>query len=88
MKSLPPIDQKSSVVTSILPKILSPEYKNAFSSIGKGIGNTFTNYFPVIRIDHIYSNPALQPVDASSIKTVHSDHRMLICDFILDHDYQ
>ena len=73
---------------SNLFKILSPEYKNAFSSIGKGIGNTFTNYFPVIRIDHIYSNPALQPVDASSIKTVHSDHRMLICDFILDHDYQ
>ncbi len=68
---------------SNLFKILSTEYKNAFSSIGKGIGNTFTNYFPVIRIDHIYSNPDLQPVDASSIRTVHSDHRMLICDFRL-----
>ena len=68
---------------SNLFKIVSNEYTNAFSSIGKGIGNTFTNYFPVIRIDHIYSNSALQPIDASSIRTVHSDHRMLICDFIL-----
>jgi len=68
---------------SNLFKSLSSEYKNAFSSTGKGIGNTFTNYFPVIRIDHIYSNPDLQPVDSSSIRTVHSDHRMLICDFIL-----
>ena len=68
---------------SNLFKIVSPEYTNAFSSIGKGIGNTFTNYFPVIRIDHIYSNSGLEPIDASAIRTVHSDHRMLICDFIL-----
>ena len=69
--------------TSNLFKFLPKEYENAFGSNGKGIGNTFTNYFPVIRIDHIYSSPALQTIDASAVKTVHSDHRMLVCDFFL-----
>ena len=68
---------------SNLFKILSPEYTNTFGSVGKGIGNTFTNYFPVIRIDHIYTSPELEPIDASAVRTVHSDHRMLICDFII-----
>ena len=69
--------------TSNLFKFLPKEYENAFGSKGKENGNTITNYFPVIRIDHIYSSSALQIIDVSAIKTVHSDHRMLVCDFFL-----
>jgi endonuclease/exonuclease/phosphatase (EEP) superfamily protein YafD len=62
---------------------LGAELKNAFDEVGSGWPNTYPNQSPLVRIDHIYSNAALKPVRAAQVPTTNSDHRMLICDFIL-----
>ena len=68
-----------------IPKIMG-NFTNTFDKSGKGIGNTFTNYFPIIRIDHIYSSRHFSVVDSKSAKTQNSDHRMVISDLLLNQD--
>ena len=68
-----------------IPKIMG-DFTNTFDKSGKGIGNTFTNYFPIIRIDHIYSSRHFSVVDSKSAKTQNSDHRMVISDLLLNQD--
>ena len=59
-------------------------YTNAFSTEGRGLGNTFINRFPVLRIDHIYSSGEFETVTARAVRTRHSDHRMVVCDVLLE----
>jgi endonuclease/exonuclease/phosphatase (EEP) superfamily protein YafD len=37
----------------------------------------------MLRIDHLWGNARLIPVRGRAVKTVHSDHRMVVCDFII-----
>ena len=68
---------------SNLYRIIPDNFTNTFDEKGKGIGNTFTNYFPIIRIDHIYSSEHFAVIDSRSAKTQNSDHRMVISDLML-----
>ena len=69
---------------SNLYRIIPDNFTNTFDEKGKGIGNTFTNYFPIIRIDHIYSSEHFAVKDSRSAKTQNSDHRMVISDLMLE----
>ena len=69
---------------SNLYEVIPEKFTNAFDEAGKGVGNTFTNYFPVIRIDHIYPSNHFSIIDSRSVKTKNSDHRMVICDLIIN----
>lgn len=60
------------------------DYTNAFSAEGRGLGNTFINRFPVLRIDHIYTSSEFETVTARAVRTRHSDHRMVVCDVLLE----
>ena len=62
---------------------LEPDFTNAFDAVGSGWGNTFPNKSPLLRIDHIYTNPQLTPIRARTVESVNSDHRMIVADFIL-----
>ena len=69
---------------SNLYEVIPEKFTNAFDEAGKGVGNTFTIYFPVIRIDHIYPSNHFSIIDSRSVKTKNSDHRMVICDLIIN----
>lgn len=56
---------------------------DAFGSAGVGLGATCVNPMPcIVRIDQIWSGPKSKPVRARVVKTEHSDHRMLVADFV------
>ncbi len=72
--------------TSNLFDTVPASYQNAFGTAGKGLGNTFINGFPVLRIDHLYAGPGTRVLDARAARTEHSDHRMVIADvWIVSH---
>jgi endonuclease/exonuclease/phosphatase (EEP) superfamily protein YafD len=58
-------------------------YTNTFGAAGRGLGNTFINRLPVLRIDHIYAGPRFEAIDSRAVRTAHSDHRMVISDLTL-----
>ncbi len=62
---------------------LIPEFVDAYAAVGAGWGDTFPNKTPLLRIDHIYATPQLQPVRSRTVQTVNSDHRMLVVDYAL-----
>ena len=70
--------------TSNLFETIPESYRNVFSREGRGLGNTFVNRFPVLRIDHLFAGPEFEIVTARAVRTRHSDHRMLVCDLLLE----
>jgi len=57
--------------------------EDAFRVAGVGLGATCVNPMPcIVRIDQIWSGPKVKPVRARVIKTEHSDHRMLVADYV------
>lgn len=63
---------------------LEPNFKNAFDAVGSGWSDTFPNFAPMLRIDHIYTTAAFAPLSAITVKTTNSDHRMVVADFVLN----
>lgn len=61
---------------------LQPGLADAFAEAGIGWGNTFRNDWPVLRIDQIWAAPALKPQAARVAPARHSDHRLVIVDFL------
>lgn len=61
----------------------SAGFTDAMAAVGAGWPNTYPNQAPMLRIDHQWSSPRLQPLRARVVKSVHSDHRMLVCDYLL-----
>lgn len=62
---------------------LRHEFTDSFRAAGKGWGNTVMNRYPVHRIDQIWaSSDALRPVRSRAVETEHSDHRMVVSDFV------
>lgn len=53
---------------------------DAFGEAGRGWGNTAINSTPFSRIDQIWLSPQFRATDVYSLKTRHSDHRMVVCD--------
>jgi endonuclease/exonuclease/phosphatase (EEP) superfamily protein YafD len=56
---------------------------NSFSAVGSGWGNTFQRRIPILRIDQIFASSQLTPVRSRAATTAHSDHRMVVSDFLL-----
>lgn len=63
--------------------VLASEFADAFQINGLGWGATGTNDFPVFRVDQIWTNNHLVPQSVVARKTKHSDHRMVVGDFVL-----
>ncbi|HEY3377255.1 MAG TPA: endonuclease/exonuclease/phosphatase family protein, partial [Armatimonadota bacterium] len=64
-------------------RVLKPALRDAFAAAGVGWGNTHENGFPIVRIDQLWATPAIRPLRVFVRKTQHSDHRMVIADFLL-----
>jgi vancomycin resistance protein VanJ len=61
----------------------SAGFRDAVEASGVGWTNTYPNQAPMLRIDHQWANPRLHPVRARTVKSVHSDHRMVVCDYLM-----
>lgn len=63
-------------------RILDDEFTDAFGTVGTGWGNTYHRALPLLRIDQIYCSDKLMPVRSHTFTRVHTDHRMVVADFI------
>ena len=61
----------------------SAGFADAFAAVGSCWPNTFPNAAPMLRIDHQWSNARLVPVRGRVVKSIHSDHRLVICDYLM-----
>jgi vancomycin resistance protein VanJ len=64
-------------------RILPARIRDSFRVAGHGWGDTLANDIPFVRIDQIWCDDHFRPVSTRAHKTVHSDHRMVICDLAL-----
>ena len=69
--------------TDIVHRQLARDFVDAFSAVGTGWGDTFQRRFPILRIDHIYATRHFTPVRCRAVTTRHSDHRMVVADFVM-----
>jgi vancomycin resistance protein VanJ len=63
--------------------VLRTRLTDTFKLAGCGWGDTITNEVPVLRIDQIWTSPEIRPVAVIALKTVNSDHRMVVADLIV-----
>ncbi len=57
-------------------------FRDAIAEAASGWPDTYPNAAPMLRIDHLWVNPLITPVRAAAVKTLYSDHRMVVCDFL------
>ena len=69
--------------TDIVHQQLTRDFADAFATAGTGWGDTFQRRLPILRIDHIYATRHLTPVRSLTVTTRHSDHRMVVADYVL-----
>ncbi|MES2477157.1 MAG: endonuclease/exonuclease/phosphatase family protein [Verrucomicrobiota bacterium] len=69
--------------TDVVHRQLSGEFVDAFAAAGTGWGDTYQRRFPILRIDHIYATRHFTPVRSRVVATRHSDHRMVVADFLM-----
>jgi endonuclease/exonuclease/phosphatase (EEP) superfamily protein YafD len=62
---------------------LQPRLHDTFGEAGVGWGNTIINDFPLLRIDQIWASRQFRAKYVRAIKTVNSDHRLVVCDLML-----
>ncbi len=55
---------------------------DTFTEAGRGWGHTETNDYPLFRVDQIWASRSLQAETVTAQKTIHSDHRMVVCDLV------
>ena len=67
-------------------RLLRPKLHDSFSEGGRGWGNTILNDYPMLRIDQIWVGDAFRSRAVVACKTRNSDHRMVICDLILQNE--
>ena len=56
---------------------------DTFQKGGRGWGCTGTNEYPLFRVDQIWASRGFRAVSVTAQKTLHSDHRMVVCDLML-----
>jgi endonuclease/exonuclease/phosphatase family metal-dependent hydrolase len=64
-------------------RLLQPRFCDSFRASGRGWGDTITNQYPVLRIDQIWMSSQFEAIDVHTHGTKYSDHRMVVCDFVL-----
>lgn len=57
--------------------------RDSFREAGIGWGNTLMNAFPIWRIDQIWISRHFRATGVRAVRTIHSDHRMVVCDLRL-----
>ncbi|MEZ5327836.1 MAG: endonuclease/exonuclease/phosphatase family protein [Verrucomicrobiales bacterium] len=58
-------------------------FTDSFRTTGKGWGDTVMSRYPVHRIDQIWaSSDTLRPIRSRTVTTEHSDHKMVVSDFV------
>jgi len=63
---------------------LSERLFDTFREAGHGWGNTGTNNYPFFRVDQIWASRHFRAESVSAQETIHSDHRMVVCDLVLE----
>ncbi len=56
---------------------------DTFAEAGQGWGGTGTNEYPLFRVDQIWVSNSFDVNSATSNKTLHSDHRMVVCELMI-----
>lgn len=69
--------------TDVVHRQLTHNFDDAFSTVGRGWGDTFHRRFPILRIDHIYATRQLQPQACGVAVSRKTDHRMVVADLLL-----
>lgn len=72
----------NSSASDIVHRLLKRDYEDAFAAAGTGWGNTYQRRLPILRIDVLYATRHLTPVRSKVVTTRHSDHRMVVADFL------
>lgn len=67
----------------IVHRQLTRDFVDSFAAAGTGWGNTFQRRLPILRIDHIYATHHFTPIRCTAVTTRHSDHRMVVADFLV-----
>jgi endonuclease/exonuclease/phosphatase (EEP) superfamily protein YafD len=65
-------------------RLLARDFTDAFGAAGTGWGNTFQRGIPIFRSDQIHANRHFTPIRCRAITTPHSNHRMVVADFLTD----
>jgi endonuclease/exonuclease/phosphatase (EEP) superfamily protein YafD len=63
---------------------LRPRVLDTFREAGRGWGNTGTNRFPLFRVDQVWASQGLRAESVTARRTIHSDHRLVICDLVIE----
>lgn len=63
--------------------LMPPRLTDAFREASSGWPDTVINDFPVSRYDQIWLTREFRPASPVVRKTLHSDHRMVICDVVV-----
>lgn len=72
----------NSAATDVVHRLLDRDFVDAFPAAGTGWGDTFHSRLPILRIDQIYSTRHFTPVRCRTVTSRHSDHRMVVADFL------
>jgi endonuclease/exonuclease/phosphatase family metal-dependent hydrolase len=59
---------------------LRSELSNTFEKAGKGCGDTWPSFLPVLSLDQIWCGKGLKPVRCSHGVTFRSDHRPVLAE--------
>jgi len=62
-------------------RVLDPNFDDSFKSAGLGWGNTYTNRYPLLRIDQLWVSEDLEPTASIALPSNYSDHRIVVCDY-------
>lgn len=73
----------NSAASDAIHRPLKQDFQDVFATAGSGWGNTYQRRLPILRIDALYSNPLLTPLRCQAVTTRHSDHRMVVADFLV-----
>lgn len=64
-------------------RLLKPSLHDTFREAGIGWGNTVLNETPILRFDQVWACKNIRATAVAAKKTLHSDHRMVVCDLLL-----
>lgn len=65
-------------------RLIPADFNDAFRTAGTGWGDTFQRRVPILRIDRLFASRHLVPVRCRAVTTLHSDHRMVVADFLTE----
>jgi len=65
-------------------RLLPARIRDTFAESGHGWGDSLVNDFPFIRIDQIWCDDHFKPISTDVHRTANSDHRMVVCDLMVN----